>query len=113
MALNVHLVPHITDLGISTVTAANVLAVMGALTAVGCIVLGGFADRLGSRKVCVISFIMVVVGLSFLVLTKEVWMFYLCAAIFGLGSGGSAPIESTLTAELFGMKSTRFHFRGY
>ncbi len=105
MTINVHLVPHITDLRISAMTAANVLAVIGALTAIGCIVLGGFADKIGSRQVCVISFIMLVAGLFGFVLAREVWMFYLCAIVFGVGSGGTAPTESTVTAELFGIKS--------
>ena len=103
--VNVHLVPNITDLGISATTAANILAVAGALTAIGCIVLGGIADRIGNRQVCVISFILITTSVFCLVAIKEVWMFYPYAIIYGLGAGGGAPVESTLTAELFGMKS--------
>ena len=104
-AINVHLVPTITDLGISATTAANVLAVSGALTAVGCIVLGGTIDRIGSRQVLLISCILITASTLWLVVIKEVWVLYLCAVIYGLGSGGCAPAESTLTAELFGLKS--------
>jgi len=101
----VHLVPHITDLGISATNATNVLAVMGAFNAIGCIVLGGVADRLGSRRVITISFILVTAALFWLVPIREVWMLYLFAIIYGIGSGGGAPVESTVVAELFGMKS--------
>jgi MFS family permease len=103
--INVHLVPTITDIGISATTAANVLAVSGALTAVGCMVLGSTIDRIGSRYVLLISFTMITASVLWLVGIKQVWMFYLYAVIYGLGSGGGAPAESTLTAELFGMKS--------
>ena len=105
MTMNVHLVPHITDLGNSAAMAANVLAAIGALTAVGCIVLGGFADRIGSMKVCIISFFLLAAGLFGLLIASDIWMFFLAAVIFGLGSGGTAPTESTVTAELFGMKA--------
>ncbi|MFC1846081.1 MFS transporter [Chloroflexota bacterium] len=105
MTMNVHLVPHITDLGISTTIAANILAAIGALTAVGCIVLGGFADRIGNKQVCIISFIALVAGIFGFAFVKQIWAMYLCAAVFGIGVGGTAPIESTITAELFGMKS--------
>jgi predicted MFS family arabinose efflux permease len=79
MGMSVHLVPHVTDLGISAATAAGVLGVMGAANGIGCIVLGGIADRIGSRRVCIISFILIAVGSLWLLAIKEVWMLYLCA----------------------------------
>jgi MFS family permease len=101
----VHLLPHITDLGISATTATNILAVYGILNATGCIVLGGIADRVGSRQVITISFILITIALFWLVPIREIWMLYLFAVIQGLGGGGTAPTESTVVAELFGMKS--------
>ena len=105
MTINVHIVPNVTDLGISSVIAANVLAVIGALTALGCIVLGAFADKIGNKQVCIISFIALAVAVFGFAFVKEIWAMYLFAAIFGIGAGGTAPVESTITAELFGMKS--------
>jgi MFS family permease len=104
-SVNIHLVPSITDLGISPATAANVLALVGALFAVGCIVLGGAIDRIGSKQVLIICFILIVASVLSLSVIREVWMLYLFAVIYGLGSGGGAPVMSTMTAELFGMKS--------
>ena len=103
--INVHLVPHITDLGISATMAANILAATGAIVVIGGIVLGGAADRIGSRGVTAISFILIAAALFWLGPIKEVWMLFLFAVVYGIGSGGSAPMESTLVAELFGMKS--------
>jgi MFS family permease len=105
MGMSVHIVPHITDLGISSATAAGILGVMGASNGIGCIALGGIADRIGSRHVCIISFILIAVGSFWLLAVNEVWMLYLCAVVFGLGLGGGAPVESTIIAELFGMKA--------
>jgi len=104
-SINMHLVPNITDLGISPATAASILAVVGALFAAGCIGLGSATDRLGSRQVLVLCFALSAASVLSLVLIREVWMFYLFAVVYGVGSGGGAPVMSTLTAELFGMKS--------
>jgi len=102
--VNVHLVPNITDVGISAVTAANILAVTGVVNAIGCIILGGTVDRIGSKRVCVIGFALIAISFFWLMLIKEAWVFYLYAIIWGLASG-VGPVESTLTAELFGMKA--------
>jgi MFS family permease len=105
MAMNAHLVPHITDLGISATTAANIFAVSGGVSAIGCIVMGSVIDRLGSRRVCVICYLLIVGAVLWLTQITAVWLLFLFAIIYGLGVGGGTPIESTLVAELFGMRS--------
>jgi len=104
-SIMVHIVPHITDLGISTANAANILAAMGGASVIGNVVLGVAADRIGNKQVCVISFILVVICLFFLVAVREVWMFYLFAVGFGIGQGGCSTSESPLIARLFGLSS--------
>ncbi|GAI82102.1 unnamed protein product, partial [marine sediment metagenome] len=101
----VHLVPHVTDLGISATTAANMLAVMGALGIISGVVLGGAIDKIGNRWVCAITFIMIAVSVLGLAAVTQIWMLYLLAVVYGLSSGGGAITESTLIVELFGMKS--------
>ncbi len=108
MALNVHLVPHITDLGISAATATSVFAISGGVTAIGCIALGSTVDRLGSRRVSIICFFIIAATVVWLTRINTVWQLMLFAVIFGLSNGGATPVESTLVAELFGMKSHGF-----
>lgn len=103
--ITIHLVPHITDLGISAATAAIILSITGGLQSVGGIVNGIIADRIGSRKIITISFILVAVSLYWLVPIATVLMFFLFAVVWSLGIGGVTAMESTLTAELFGLKS--------
>ena len=105
ITINVHIVPHVTDLGISPANAAFVLAVVGGVSAVGGITLGGVADRIGNRQVFIICFILISPSLFWLVAITELWMLYLFAIILGVGNGGGAMLESPLAAELFGMKS--------
>jgi len=102
----VHLVPYATDLGISATTAANILATFGGLSIVGRIMFGTIADRIGNRQVFMIGFA-VMLAISFLLVpaTKEAWLLYLFAAIFGCASAGAGLLVSPIIAELFGMRS--------
>ena len=104
-AINVHLVPHITDLGISATTAANILAISGGAQTIGGIVLGGAADKIGNRQVLLISFVLLTASMLCLVLFTTINMFYLFVVIYGLGIGGGGAMEPTIVAELFGIKS--------
>ncbi len=105
MAIAVHLAPYATDLGISTYTAASILAVMGVLNIAGRIGFGSAVDRIGNKPALTIGLIMVSVSLFWLLLAKESWMLFLFAIIFGLGTGGVPAMMSALVAELFGMKA--------
>jgi MFS family permease len=103
--ITVHLVPLITDLGISSATAASILAVSGGVQSLGGILCGIAADKIGIRWVVIICLILISAGLFWLVPTTSVLMFYLVNVVYGLGVGGATAMESPVTAELFGMKS--------
>ena len=105
IASMVHIVPHATDLGISAVSAANILAVMGGIGIPGNYVLGSVADRIGNRRVFIICFIAIAATFFLLLLARELWMLYLFAVIFGFALGGMSASESPLVASLFGLSS--------
>jgi MFS family permease len=100
----VHIVPHITDLGISAASAATILAALGGAGIVGN-VLGGAADRIGNKKACVIGLILASAMLFWLVSITEVWMFYFFVGGFGIGYAVCMTSESPLVAWLFGVSS--------
>jgi len=104
-SITVHLVPHATDLGISAVSAASILAAMGGLSIAGNIVLGSVGDRIGNRRVFIIGFILMSASLFWLVPAREMWMLYLFAVAMGFAHGGMGASESPLVAGLFGLKS--------
>ena len=52
----VHIVPHAIDLGISSTSAAAILAASGALNISGRVILGGTGDRIGNKQVFLICF---------------------------------------------------------
>jgi MFS family permease len=105
-AFIIHIIPNATKLGISTVTAANILAVSGGAGIIGNFVLGGIiGDRIGNRKAFMIGIFLMAVSLFWLVFARDVWMLYLFAIIFGIGLGCEGTSESPLIARLFGLGS--------
>jgi len=101
----VHIVPHATDIGISSARAVNILAIIGALSATGRIMMGGVADRIGNKLALVVVFVLMSAALLWLLVAKEPWMFYLFAIAFGFAYGGWATLLSLIPAELFGLGS--------
>jgi len=101
----VHLVPYATDLGISAVSAASVLAIVGGISMVGRIGMGSIADRIGNKPALIIVCIIRIVGLLWLLSAGELWMFYLFAVVFGFSWGGQAVLPSPMVAELFGLRA--------
>ncbi|MFC1846145.1 MFS transporter [Chloroflexota bacterium] len=101
----VHIAPHVTDLGISTTSAANTLAIIGISNVAGEIVLGNAGDRIGNKKVLAISIILMLAAYLWLLNSNDIWQFYLFAAVFGLGVGGCVAQQAPLVARLFGTSS--------
>jgi len=104
-AFIVHIIPHITDLGISPAVAAVILAVNGGASVIGGIILGSTADRIGNRPGFIICFVLMSAALIWLLAAGEAWSFYIVSFLLGLGCGGTATLQSPIIADLFGMKA--------
>ncbi|MFC1910994.1 MFS transporter, partial [Chloroflexota bacterium] len=76
-----------------------------AVQSVSNIVSGLAADKSGSRKVLIISLVLISSSLFLLVTVTSVPLFYVFAIIYSFGIGGATGIQAMFTAELFGMKS--------
>lgn len=112
LTIMTHLVPHITDLGISAAVAAAILATTGGTNVAGRIVMGMLADKIGNKRNIILCFILMsIVGL-WLVSATEVWVFYLFAVVFGFFHAGAGSSEAPIIASLFGLKSLGFIFGG-
>ncbi len=101
----VHIVPHVIDLEISVITAANILALMGGVGILGNYALGTVADRIGNRHAYILCFILMSAALCWLMFARELWMLYLFAVVFGFALGGVSTIEAPLVARIFGVSS--------
>lgn len=104
-AVLAHIVLHAIGLGVSTASAAAILAMIGGLSTGGRIVMGSTGDRIGSKKALVICFSLMALAVLWLLVAKESWMLYLFAIIFGFGYGGIAALYPLALAEIFGLSS--------
>lgn len=105
LTIMVHIVPHATDIGISSTVAAGILAAIGAVSMAGRFVTGIAIDRIGNRLSMIICFILLILVLLWLQLARELWMFYLFAVVYGIAHGGLFTVISPIVAEYFGVRS--------
>jgi MFS family permease len=101
----IHIVPHATDLGISSVNAANILSISGVALVLGSFALGRAGDKIGPRRVIMICFVVALASLLWLMFSRELWMLLLFAVIIGIANGGLVASDSPMVARLFGLKS--------
>jgi len=104
-AIIVHIVPHATDLGISAVSAANILAVIGGVSIIGRFIMGSAGDKAGNRLAIIVCFLILLVSLLWMLVAKELWMLYLFACVYGFAHGGFFALISPSVAEFFGLSS--------
>ena len=100
-----HIVPHAQDLKISATRAATILSTIGGVSMAGRFITGIVIDRIGSKKAMILCFILLIAGLLWLQMTKELWMLYVFAAIYGIAHGGYFTTMSPIVAEFFGLNA--------
>jgi len=105
LSIMVHIVPYAQDLGASTQRAAGVLATIGGVSIFGRFACGIAVDRIGTRVIMMISFVLLICGLLWLQVARELWMLYLFAVVYGIAHGGIFTAISPMVAEYFGITS--------
>jgi len=99
----VHIVPYAINMGIPLIEAAILITLIGGASIAGRVITGTAADRIGNKPITVFSFIMMTLAVCILILSKQIWMFYLFALVFGFSYGGLTTMSSLLIADLFGL----------
>ncbi len=105
LTIVVHIVPHATDVGISATGAAGVLSTIGGVSMVGRFTMGTASDRIGGKRAMIICFIILMASFLWLLVIRELWMFYLFAVVYGFAHGGFFVLISPMTAGLFGTRA--------
>jgi MFS family permease len=101
----VHIVSHAIELKITSLKAANILAIFGGLCILGMYVMGGIGDKIGNRQVFTISCTLMTLAFLGLIFLKNEKLLILLASISGFAFGGTGAVESPLIAGLFGLSS--------
>lgn len=100
----VHIVPHAINLKIPALTAATVLATSGMVSIIGRIGIGAFSDRVSRKASLILTLALMAGAFLWLQWATVLWGLYVFAVIFGFGTGGTVALESTIAAEMFGLK---------
>lgn len=105
LSVMLHVVPHAIDIGIPSTAAAGILSTIGGVSMVGRFFIGNTIDRIGNRRSMTLCFVLLIIVLLWLQLSKELWMLYLFAAVYGFTHGGLFTVISPIVAEYFGLRS--------
>ncbi len=102
-----HFIPHAVDHGYAEVTAAGVLALMGAMNFAGTLVSGFLTDRVDPRKLlaCYYTFRGVSLFLLPLVTDLGIGGLTVFAVVFGLDYIATVPPTIALCADIFGRRN--------
>lgn len=98
-----HVVPHITDIGFSSIQAATFLSLNGIAAMAGMIIMGSVSDRIGKKKTAIICSLLSVGFVLLLVWADELWVLYLIAAVYGFAQGGHGAAVTALIGDTFGV----------
>ncbi len=101
----VHIVNHVTDLGISTTIGASIISVIGAFSILGRLGLASLSDRIGPRLAYLIALAMLTSSMLWVQFSREAWMFYVFAVFYGTAHGACFALLAPMLSELFGLGS--------
>jgi MFS family permease len=99
-----HMVTHAMDQGIAAMAATTVLSVAGLASLGSRVVCGLVADRIGAKRILLITLALQAVSVSLYVFTRDLAGFYAVAILFGAAYGGAMPLYAILVREYFGAR---------
>ncbi|MFC1903079.1 MFS transporter [Chloroflexota bacterium] len=102
---NIHIAPHVQDLGFTLAQGAAVLAVLNGSSIVGRVGMGRIADIVGNRTTFMISYAITAMILIWGLVATDLWALYLFGIVFGIGWGAQAVLRFSVTSEVFGGRS--------
>jgi MFS family permease len=98
-----HLIPLVTDYGISPITAGNMLAWFGLMSLAGILVAGPASDLIGNKVPIALTFLLRFVVFLLILKYQNLTSFYVFALIFGFTFLITAPLNPTLVGRLYGL----------
>jgi MFS family permease len=105
VAVQIHLIPYLQDIGYSAAFAATAAGSIGLLKLPGRIVFAPLADRLGHRTLAIIVFATPAAGIAVLASSTSltgVWSFVI---LFSAGNGSLTLMRASLVADVFGLRA--------
>jgi MFS family permease len=100
-----HIVAHGTDIGILAMEAAAILSLIGVMNIPGRLLVGRMSDSVGRKPTAITCALFVAGAIIWLIYSKDLWMFYLFAVVFGFFFGGFDASTTALIGDVFGLRS--------
>ncbi|MBL7210912.1 MAG: MFS transporter [Desulfobacteraceae bacterium] len=100
--VSTHLIPCVTDHGISPTTAGNMLAWYGLMSLAGLIIAGPASDLIGNKIPIALAFVLRFFLFLMILRYQSLVSFYVFALFFGFTFLITAPLTTTLVGRLYG-----------
>jgi len=97
-----HLIPMITDSGISALTAGRIMGLAGIFSFIGVLTAGPAVDRFGNKIPVITTFLLRVIVFLMLCKYQTLLTYYIFAVTFGFTMLVTAPVTTTLVGRLYG-----------
>ncbi len=105
VSLALHLVPKLTDMGMSLSSAGIVVLTYTAVALPSQTAAGYLADRVPKTAAIFVFIVFQALGIMVIALADSLPMVYLFAVLYGIGFGGRVPLLTALRGDYFGRKS--------
>jgi MFS family permease len=96
------LIAMVVDQGLSQGTAVGVYITLTAVSTITRFVVPVVADRMGSKGAMGVSFALQTLPVLMLLVAQDAWVFYLFAALFGIGMGGEMVAFPIINRQYYG-----------
>jgi cyanate permease len=107
-AINIHIIPFLTDMGISEAAAGGLMAMMVFFTVPARFLGGVLADRVRKNRLQYLAagaFLLQTIGIVAFLLHQSIVTVYVFLIFYGLGSGAPTPLRLTVGGRYFGRKA--------
>ena len=105
VTLSVHLVPKLTDSGISLITANFVVTLYTFAAFLSGFIAGYLADRTSKIAVLFVCMFLQALAMGILTVTDSLPMAWLFAILWGTGFGGRVPLLTAIIGDFFGRRN--------
>ena len=101
----IHMVPQLTDRGLSLVAASGIASATAGFGIMGKLIFGALVDRWDVRYALWLAIGFQFVGQLVMLFVDGYWAFLIGACFFGFGMGGVVPMQGAVVGAAFGRES--------
>ena len=105
VTLSLHLVPKLTDMGQTLSGAGLVVLTYTAIALPSQFAAGFIADRYPNQRVVLVFLLLQASSMIVIAFAQDLYMAYLFAVLYGIGTGGRMPLLTAIRGEYFGRKA--------